>query len=85
MSCCPPNLARLLASLGQYIYSEADNEVFVHLYIQSEARLQIGDQQIVLKQTTEYPWDDTVQLTLQAEQTTSFALNLRISQCIFGK
>lgn len=78
VSCCPPNLARLLASLGQYIYSEADNEVFVHLYIQSEARLQIGDQQVILTQTTEYPWNETVRLTLQAEHVTRFALNLRI-------
>jgi DUF1680 family protein len=80
VSCCPPNLARLLASLGQYIYSHAEREVFVNLYIQSEARLQIGEQQVVLQQITKYPWEEIVQLTVQTEQTTRLTLNLRIPE-----
>jgi DUF1680 family protein len=80
ISCCPPNLARLLASLGHYIYSRSENDVFVHLYIQSEARLQVEDQQVILRQTTEYPWDESVQVQLQTDKMLRFALNLRIPQ-----
>ena len=32
--CCPPNLARLLASLGDYIYAQSDTDAVVHLYVQ---------------------------------------------------
>ncbi len=35
-ACCPPNISRLLASLGGYIYSTAEDELFVHLYMGSE-------------------------------------------------
>ena len=35
-ACCPPNIARLLGSLGDYIYSEEGNTLFVHLYMSSE-------------------------------------------------
>jgi uncharacterized protein len=80
VSCCPPNLARLLASLGQYIYSQADRDVFVNLYIQSDVRLDIGEQHVVLQQTTNYPWEETVQLTIQTDQPTPFALHFRLPE-----
>ena len=38
-ACCPPNLARLLASLGQYVYSQSDTELAVHLFLQGHADL----------------------------------------------
>ena len=31
--CCPPNIGRLIASLGQYVYSTGAGEAAVHLYI----------------------------------------------------
>src|SRR5512136_2068131 len=37
-ACCPPNLARLLASLGQYVYAQNDTELAVHLYVQGSGR-----------------------------------------------
>ena len=80
VSCCPPNLARLLASLGQYVYSQAGTEVFVNLYIQSDVRLQFDEQQVELRQTTRYPWEETVQLSVRTEQPATFALNLRMPE-----
>ena len=65
-ACCPPNLARLLASLGQYIYSESDAEIAVHLFVQSRAELRIKEQAIVLRQETEYPWEGNVCLTVES-------------------
>ena len=32
-ACCPPNIARLIGSIGSYIYSEKEDTVFVHLYV----------------------------------------------------
>ncbi len=32
-ACCPPNLARLISSLNEYIYNENDNTIFVNQYI----------------------------------------------------
>ncbi|MCM1115793.1 MAG: glycoside hydrolase family 127 protein [Clostridium sp.] len=34
-ACCPPNLARLLSSLNEYIYTQNDNTIFVNQYIGS--------------------------------------------------
>src|SRR6185437_6150419 len=48
VACCPPNLARLLASLGQYIYSVNDSVLAVHLYVQGTAKLSVGGRTVTL-------------------------------------
>lgn len=76
-ACCPPNVARLLASLPSYIYSTTDDTLFIHLYAQGslETVLENG-QSVTLEQHTNYPWDDEVALSVQTEG--SFTLKLRI-------
>jgi DUF1680 family protein len=78
-SCCPPNLARLLASFGQYIYSEADAELAVHLFVRSRAELNVGGGTVVLRQETDYPWEGHVRLTIEkVERPSSFILRVRL-------
>ncbi len=77
-ACCPPNAARLLASLGGYVYSVAENEIWAHLYLQSSAVLPVGGQQITLKQETTYPWDSVIRLRVEVGQPQTFAINVRI-------
>ena len=77
-SCCPPNIARLLASLGGYIYSEALDAIFVHLYIGGSARFRLGATGVTLRQESRYPWDGRIRLTLEPDRQASFDLALRI-------
>lgn len=35
-SCCPPNLLRVIASIGDFIYTWEDDRLFVHQYIANE-------------------------------------------------
>ena len=51
--CCPPNIARLIASLGSYVYSTAPGELAVHLYVESNARLEVDGAAVGLRQTTQ--------------------------------
>ncbi|KQT82758.1 beta-L-arabinofuranosidase domain-containing protein [Aurantimonas sp. Leaf443] len=76
--CCPTNIARLLTSLGQYVYSTRDDELAVHLYAESTAELSLGTRFVRLRQETLYPWDGDVRLRLTLEDPTSFKLSLRI-------
>ncbi|MBQ3912704.1 MAG: glycoside hydrolase family 127 protein [Lachnospiraceae bacterium] len=32
-ACCPPNIARLVSSVGAYAYTESEDTLFVHLYV----------------------------------------------------
>jgi len=77
-ACCPPNLARLLASLGQYVYAQSETDAVVHLYIQGSGRLKIGGRDVTLRQETRYPWDGTVAIRLDMAQPATFGLKLHI-------
>lgn len=41
-ACCPPNLARLISSLGEYVCTENNNTVYVHQYIGAEINSRHG-------------------------------------------
>lgn len=56
-ACCPPNAARLIASIGQYAYGENDTTVFCHLFAEGLVSFQNG---LVLECETEYPYGFTV-------------------------
>ncbi len=77
-ACCPPNIARLLASLGQYVYSQNDSDIAVHLYVQGHADLSLAGQTVTVSQRTDYPWDGKITLTVAPEQPASFRLRLRL-------
>jgi DUF1680 family protein len=77
-ACCPPNLARLLLSLGSYFYTVTETDILVHLYAQSSATLTVGSRRVTLHQQTAYPWDGTVQLVVECDEPTEFGLQVRI-------
>jgi DUF1680 family protein len=78
VACCPPNIARLLASLGQYIYAVNDTDLAVHLYIQSTALTTVGERRVSVRQETTYPWNETIILRLDMDEPSRFGLRLRI-------
>jgi DUF1680 family protein len=76
--CCPPNIARLIASLGSYVYSTARGELAVHLYVQSDAGLEVDGVDVKVRQTTDYPWDGAVALAVDPAVPVEFTLRLRL-------
>ncbi|MEH7391451.1 beta-L-arabinofuranosidase domain-containing protein [Bacillus sp. JJ1503] len=79
-ACCPPNISRLVASLGEYIYTQNEDELFVHLYTGNKLNFQVGIETIQLAQVTNYPWEDTVQAHIQLNNDTVFTLALRLPE-----
>ncbi len=60
-SCCPPNINRLLASVGDYIYYMDDDTVFVNQFMASTA--EYGN--IKISQETDYPHSGKVSIKTQ--------------------
>src|SRR5262245_4003887 len=78
--CCPPNIARLIASLGSHVYSTAPGELAVHLYAESSAGFEIDGVALTVRQTTTYPWQGAVEIAV--EPATPVELTLRL--CLPG-
>jgi DUF1680 family protein len=86
-SCCPPNVARLLTSLNDYIYttSAEDNKVYTHLFIGSEAQFELAVGQVALKQQSRLPWEGYVRFELTTVPDAGFTLALRIPSWCYGQ
>jgi DUF1680 family protein len=76
--CCPPNAARILSTIGNYIYSYSGNELVVHLFIQSKVQVRINGDDVILIQSTDYPWDGKIQLAFKQKKPVFFSLYIRI-------
>ena len=76
-ACCPPNLARLVSSIGSKAYTEKEDTLFVHLYMGSELTKKVGDKDANVAITSELPWDGNVEIAVEAKDT-DFVLALRI-------
>jgi DUF1680 family protein len=71
--CCPPNVARIVSSLGSYIHSVQDNAVYTHLFIGSEAKVQIGGRDIGIGIKTKYPWESNISIRLDLKEKQDFS------------
>jgi len=77
-TCCPPNVQRFLASLGNYFYSTSPEGLWVHLYDNSELNWQIDGVPVQLVQTGSYPWDGKLSIQLKLPKLHEFSLFLRL-------
>lgn len=78
-ACCPGNITRLMPSIPGYQYAQQRDTVFVNLYAGSTANLTLpGDRKVQLVQTTRYPWDGDISLSVNPAQRTRFTLAVRI-------
>ena len=59
-ACCPPNVARTFASLGQYIWAQDSQRVYLNLIISSTVKAKNG---AILKLETEFPMGNVLKIT----------------------
>ncbi len=57
-SCCPPNIARMIASIGDWLYTHDERTLYVHHYMASEAAFD----GMRICQKTQYPFDGAIEL-----------------------
>lgn len=59
-ACCPPNLVRLILSLGRYAFGCQDDTAFVHLYVNGDVELPLTSQTVRLSVQTAYPFEGKI-------------------------
>ena len=77
--CCPPNLVRTIAESANYAYGKSSDAIWLNLYGSSSLKTTLtNNQNIALRQTTEYPWNGRVRITIEKCGSEPIALKLRI-------
>ena len=75
-SCCPPNIARFIASIGDFIYTNDEKTLYVHHYISSKTKTYINEKQMEFVQETNYPIYGNVLFTAKGCGVSSIAFRI---------
>lgn len=84
-ACCPPNIARFIASLPGYIFAKTDDTIYVNLFAASETTIKLENNIVRIKQQTAYPWDGAVKIIVEPAWTGKFEVAVRIPGWAQGK
>ncbi|MCP1103000.1 DUF1680 family protein [Aequitasia blattaphilus] len=77
-ACCPPNIARTIGGLWQYIYTANEDSVFVHLYIGGKGKIELSGNELEIHQETSYPWGDTIHFDIKSTKEKEASVAFRI-------
>ncbi len=78
-ACCPPNLARLLSSIGSYAYTEKEDTLYIHLYMGSMVQKEIQGETAEISVASGYPWNGGVSVKVRGTSL-PFTIALRIPE-----
>ena len=65
VACCPPNIARTLASLGQYIYGVDGADIYTHLYIGNQTDIPVNNDVVQIRIDSMFPWNGNIKVKVQ--------------------
>ena len=77
-ACCPSNIARTLASVGQYIYAQDEKSIYVNQFISSEFDTEIRNSQVSFTLNSFLPNNGKVSILICSERPQPFTLRIRI-------
>lgn len=78
VACCPTNIARTLASLGQYIYAQDERSIYVNLFVSSQFSTAVQGADVRLTLDSTYMLDGKVRLTVDSAAAKPFTIRVRI-------
>ncbi len=78
VACCPPNIARTLASLGQYIYSVGEEELYVNLFISNTTEVELKGETVQVAMETQFPFENKVTVKVNSVPKDGIKLAVRV-------
>ena len=78
VACCPPNIARTLASLGEYLYFYDEGTLWVNLFVSGQTQASLNGHTVSLKVDTRFPFEGTVLMELNSDEDAAYQLAVRI-------
>lgn len=79
-SCCPTNLCRFIPSVPGYVYAVGDDGLYVNLFAEGIAELELADGgRVRIAQQTQYPWDGRIEIVVKPQaEAAEFTLYVRL-------
>lgn len=80
VACCPPNIARTLASIGQYIYMVDEDSIYVNLFAANESSIDLKNNKVNVLVKSDFPSGNIVKMEVNAEGNSEFNILVRIPE-----
>jgi DUF1680 family protein len=77
-ACCPSNIARLITSVGGYVYGQESNTIYINLFVGSESSFDLASSTMKIKTSTSYPWQGNVSCSISMSKKEKAAIAFRI-------
>ena len=84
-ACCPSNICRFIPSVPGYVYAVKDRHVYVNLFLSNKSSLRVAGKKVSLSQTTEYPWNGDIIVSIDQNTAGQFAMKIRIPGWVRGQ
>lgn len=87
-ACCPPNVARFLLNIGDYIYSTDDDTLYIHQYIANNSKFGINDKVVEISMDCNLLQSQNIKIRLNSSSLSNTKLALRVpswSDAVFIK
>lgn len=68
-ACCPPNIARIVSSLGAYAYTQSESTLYTHLYVGSDIHVKLNGTEVDFELESSFPWEGDVKAMLHVAGT----------------
>jgi len=80
VACCPTNISRTLASLGQYLYFQEKNKLYVNLFIPNKTKVILNQTEFNLELKTKFPFENKIELNIKACESKKSAIYIRVPE-----
>ncbi len=77
-ACCPSNICRFIPSVPGYIYAGKGDSLYVNLFMNNTATIDLNSEQVNIEQSTDYPWDGKIVIKINPSKPGKFSLLVRI-------
>ena len=77
-ACCPSNLCRFIPSVPGYLYGVKGNDIYVNLFAANTSTIQVNGKEVMLEESTQYPWDGDIQIRVMKSAAKNANLLVRI-------
>lgn len=78
VACCPTNVARTLASLGQYIYAQSQDTIYINLFISSSFATDVAGVHAELTMESDLMQNGDISVVYKIDKDAAFSLAVRI-------
>ena len=79
-ACCPPNIARTLASLGEYICMKENDSLYLNMYVGCRICTSFDNTPVVVKTESGMPFKGDTNITINAESAVNGTIYLRVPE-----